>query len=325
MPEREVYQQHVEEKEVTPDGSDQLRGEVSERQFEKSTAHDERVRRDQEAAENVRALLNGAEATPISPEERRQNLVAYQEKYLPEHVEKPSRIGKAAARVAGWWMALQEKMGRMKVEGRENVPVEGPCLIVSNHFGGETGKLLGLFSDRPPHVVAGEELNWKKSRLRAWVLRKLGMLSVKESLANLSDVEKTALLARVSPQARAGYEAVVERERSGGSPANLSFVHGTVAALTRGDRVAFFPEGLFLYGQKLELHRAYPGVELIAKEFERLTGQPLPILPVGIERNRVGVGAATRVPEAVEEERAVDQIMRQVAAQLPEEQRGAYR
>lgn len=220
----------------------------------------------------------------------------------------------------------------LSVEGmetaRKRLPKSGPFLVVSNHSGGETGALLALLKNQDAHIAAGEELNFKRSRFRAWLLRKLRMIPVKESLSGLTGQEKTELLERVPERAKAGYQAVIERETRGEMTINNNFLRSAVALLTRGDVVVAFPEGLFLYDGKKSLRKAYGGVELLAKRYKQLTGQDLTIVPVAIipsdkERNRkrnIKVGDTFTLNES----QKTDYMMERLAKIMPEELKGYY-
>ena len=249
----------------------------------------------------------------------------YREQYLPDYLKGKEGKPGPFSRALGWVLSLKEKFDRIKVNGRENIPENGPFLVVSNHAGGETGTLLGLFDRHPLRIAAAEELNWKRSSWRPWLLKKLGMLSVRESLGYLSKEEKQELLTRIPGKARQdGYRRIVEREEKGELAINREFVHGAVAALLQGDVVAVFPEGLFLYQGGRVLRRGYGGIELIAREYKRVTGHDLPLVPVGISGKSVGVGTPLIAGENPPSVSTTDHIMAQVAKQLPDKERGYY-
>jgi len=329
--------------EMTPPGVERARKRtlVAQEQLSAPTregtdGHQEDVR---ESEKKIGALRKRLSSEPrwqkttkdISPRERRQKIEAYQQKYLPDHLK--GKEGKPAP--FSWalraFMWAKEKLGRTHVEGREHISDAGGQLVLANHSGGESGKLFGVFGKRPLRIAAGEDIHWNHSPLKRWLLKKLGMIPVRESLSNLSKTEKDALIARLPEKAKAGYQRVLDREQSETSAladaaSRLAFARAAVAALSRGDSVALFPEGLFTYTGDTTMRKAYGGIDYIAKEFEKLTGRPLPLLPIGISKNGVRIGKSFDFSEKKKNGTTeTDWAMRHVAELLPEEQRGYYR
>lgn len=293
-----------------------LEGEIVERSAPNEGARERRGRRQKERVAEGRAKLETLRSEQDLP--RNENTAqVYIEKYLPQHIRPgtESLVLKAVRE----WGSLKERLGLLRVEGRERIPRQGAYLVISNHFGGETPKLLGVF-DRL-HIAAGEEVNWKGGALRRWVLRQLGMLSVQESLAGLDEGEKEKLIKDVPRRSRDAYRSILQKEKSGRVPLNKEFVHSAVATLLAGEPVGIFPEGLFLYKER-ELQCAYPGLELIVREYERVTGSKLPIVPVAIETRKVTIGEA--VISAEGSRGITDAIMEKIASALPERMRGYY-
>lgn len=212
-------------------------------------------------------------------------------------------------------------------EDAERLPKQGPFLVVSNHFGGETPILLGLCSGYDVHLVASEELNWKRSSFRAWLMRKLRMISVKDSLNLLSEKEKEELLKRVPKRGQKGYRLIIQREKRGYIPDNRDYIEQSLALLSRGDVLVIYPEGLFLYNGKKELHQGYRGLELIAKYYEESTSQKLLIVPVAIlsEKNQQGRRIRIGKPLLLSKNQTTDWVMTHLAQLLPEDQRGFYK
>ncbi|MFH1089737.1 MAG: 1-acyl-sn-glycerol-3-phosphate acyltransferase [Candidatus Uhrbacteria bacterium] len=248
---------------------------------------------------------------------RNEETKKYLERYLPEYLKQPAISGILINKAIDLFFRMKEKIGSFEVEGRENIPAEGPFLIVCNHRGGETGKILALFGDKKVHISAGEELNFKRSEFRAKLLKKIGMLPVKESLSNLDDEAKKDLLERVPARSRAGYEKVLARESL---PFNREFIRSAVAALLKGEPVVIFPEGLFTY-EGDNLRQAYGGWELIVREYKRVTGEDLPLLPVGLTKNTASVGSVISLAEVQD----TNGLMRKIAELLPENMRGVYK
>ncbi len=66
---------------------------------------------------------------------------------------------------------------RVKVRGRENIPQEGPVIIMSNHISLLDPPLLGAFLPRKIHYMAKKELF--DNKLAGWLLGSLGAFPVK--------------------------------------------------------------------------------------------------------------------------------------------------
>lgn len=102
--------------------------------------------------------------------------------------------GKKAKR-KGWLYAVGQfilrlfyyPVYRMKVEGRENLPKEGPVLLCSNHVAMKDPVMLGTASRRQVFYMAKEELfrNWFIGGL----LRKLGAFPVKRGTGGTDALE----------------------------------------------------------------------------------------------------------------------------------------
>jgi 1-acyl-sn-glycerol-3-phosphate acyltransferase len=287
----------------------------------RSELGEELPRQEDEAIDEARRAIEATDTGTRShlPEDRSDRIHAYQEKYLPPYLAGRDRPP-VVAKLLSLWLRLQEKFGRLTVEGREHLPQEGPFIVVSNHSGGETGKVLGLLSSYSAHIASGEELNWKRSRARTWLLKQWGMFPVKETLGNYTPDEKAALLSRVPNRAKEGFARVAKNPL----PDNRRFVRSAVALLSAGRAVVVFPEGVFDY-QGRGLRKAYGGVELVARKYEELTGQEIPFIPVGIGTDRIAVGTPVHLSEQTSDERPVDWMMTQIASLLPSQERGVYR
>lgn len=303
---------------------------------------EELKRKDVEKIERVQGeitqLQEQSVSSKVSPEgtdEQQEKIKEYQENYLPSYLREPqgkeSLIGRSSA-------FLMKLFGKIEIpsEEKENLPEKGPFLVIVNHFGGETPALLELFKDYDTHIAAAKEVHWKRSPIRPWLLRKMRMISVEESLVHLSLEEKEELLKRVpGPKARKeGYARVIEREKMGQVPTNIEFIRQSVALLSRGDVVAMYPEGLILYGGEKKLNQGYGGLEVVIKEYKKVTGKELPIVPVGVfeesgekkkKTKRVKVGKPLLLSNNKTELSGTDWCMSHLARLLPEEQRGYYR
>jgi len=287
-------------------------------------AKEEQTATDERAAEEILDDITARYKIPAEAAPDQAKINAYQERSIPPYLKNKQDREPLAVRLYGMFASAEG----MK-EAREALPKDGPFLVVANHSGGESPVILSLLKEYDAHIAAGEELNFNRSGFRKWLLEKMRMLPVRESLANLNDKEKAELLERVPGEKRkAAYRQIVEREKDGGAAANKEFIKATVALLSRGDVVAMFPEGLFLYDDNKGLRQAYGGVELIAREYKRLTGKDLPIVPVSVwsnaEGKRIEVGEAITLERGDKALSGTERIMRELAELLPEDLHGAY-
>jgi 1-acyl-sn-glycerol-3-phosphate acyltransferase len=227
---------------------------------------------------------------------------------------------------------------RMKFEqeGRENIPESGPFLIVSNHFGGNDAEcIMKTFSDKKLHVAVAKNIHW--NNFYGFALKALGMIPVNESLSNLSKEEKEEAVNNQAGAGKKAYRKIVDDENKNGPAKNTEFVQSAVAVLSKGEAVSVFPEGLWLNPdnklnprEKPEMKKAYRGIELVIRQYKKLTGKDLPVLPVAFIEDRktgakkVKIGEALKAGENETELSDTDWFMAHVAKMLPEEQRGYY-
>jgi len=253
----EVKRQTVEKKK----GSEK----VSEAYREQEKQETEKKR--EEVKKTILELQKKSRQKELTPEERKQLQQKYIEQYLPAYL-KTQREPAPSQKAVFLFFKLKELLGIFRTKGQEHIPQSGPYLVVSNHFGGETGKLLHMFGKHKIHIMAGTESNWNRSSAREKLLQGLGMLKIDESLAHLSDQQKQELLTRVPQRSRGAYERIIQSEKEGHVPVNIENVRAAVAALVRGEPVAIFPEGLFAYDKKPQFRQAYAGLELICDEYK---------------------------------------------------------
>ncbi len=249
----------------------------------------------------------------------------YLAKNIPDHLKNPGVMAKAASAVLRTVGYFTEKFGGRKTEGRENVPKDEPYILVANHSRPNDPFVIADIA-RSPLRIATADIHFK-TPLSRWFHKAIGMYEVKASLGNLRgpghEGEVDALLKRVPVHERDYYKSVAERKSSASDV--LKFAKETAALLARGDKVAIMPEGLWLYegeaeGGAHQLREAYSGIELVAREYQRLTGKEIKILPVAISDGRVAIQPATTLGEGAN----IHGIMRHIAADLPEHERGFY-
>lgn len=192
---------------------------------------------------------------------------------------------------------LMKLITKLEVYGLENVPLEGPLLVVANHVHFADPPLLGAVLPRKVIFMAKSEL-----------FRTLFI----------------GLIVRA-------YEAFAVRRGEGDTRA----IRRAVKVLSKGGALGMFPEGTRSRNGQLQPGR--PGAAMIALR----TGAT--ILPVGISGTRtflqwprvlgrprviVRIGRPFRAsPTSTsreEQDQLTEVIMREIAALLPSDQRGAY-
>jgi 1-acyl-sn-glycerol-3-phosphate acyltransferase len=264
--------------------------------------------------------------------ERAEKIAAYQEKHIPPALRSQKKVNAVIAAGLEYMYAREAT-----IEGVENLPEDGPFIVVANHFNlKETEILLATLKDYDAHVVAAKKVHGEHP------VRKIGLNAIRgitapESLANLSSEEKEALLERVSDNfVREKYEEVIEAEEVGEYDKSglLEFVRSSTALLSRGDVLIMYPEGLWLYDGDEDtprshgLYKGYDGFNIIAEQYKKLTGEQLPIVPIAVseesEKKRMQIGEPMRLNDNDSDLSDTDWCMSQLAEMLPEENRGYY-
>lgn len=112
-----------------------------------------------------------------------------------------------------------------------------------------------------------------------------------------------------------------------------------MAVLSRGDALGIYPEGLWLRPEgagglsreRKEMKQGYRGIELVAKQYKKLTGEELPVIPTAYiedaktKKRKLIVGQPLKLSENDTDLNGTDWAMAHVAEMLPEEQRGFYK
>jgi hypothetical protein len=222
----------------------------------------------QEIAKRLKDFDPVAESNQSISPDKQHRIALFQEKYTPSHLSEKREHGTIGNKVLDFFVKHT-----VERKGVENLPERGPFLVVSNHFDSDSHHLLALLKNFDTHLAASATIHWQRSPLFVWFLKKMRALAVPESLAHLSNDDKNALLERIPDGfTKNQYQKVIEQESTpdATAKANLNFIRNTLALLTRGDVVAIYPEGLWLYeGGKdnpraQSLYQGYPGMEVIA-------------------------------------------------------------
>lgn len=265
----------------------------------------------------------------VSDEGATQKVAKYQDHYLPPYLKHEKSL--SASILLDIWTAGV----KFELVGKENIPESGPFVVVCNHFGnGDVQALLKTFKDFNPHPIVGKSIWWKNFFARSF-LKAIKAIPVQESLANLSREEKDVAKERQGFVGKRVFQEIINQEDRGGLRVDTDFIRQSVAVLSRGETLCLFPEGLWLEPQSLtqekpEMKQAYRGLELIASQYEKLTGKQLPILPTSFFEE-AGRGRILKIGEAVSfdknnsELNNTDWLMAQIARMLPEKNRGYYK
>jgi len=270
-----------------------------------------------------------------SLDQRQEKIKQYQEKYLPEYLRKSnSVISRTLKRILiGSW-------GECEKSGIENIPEKGPFVVIGNHFGGgDAEAIMDTFQGSNLHFGIAKRMWWDASPINKWVLKKLGMILVEESLANLSEDEKEEALKRQGGHGKRVFRQIIDREKEGGTATNTEFVRQSVALLSRGETLSLYPEGVWLNPEgagklareRKEMKQGYGGLELVARQYKKLTGEDLPIVPTAYiedaksKQRKLIIGKPLKLSQNDSDFNDTDWVMAHVAEMLPEEQRGYYK
>lgn len=323
----------TEEEIVSPEASVEPQGEAKEVIEEKPEEVAEEIKK---LEEEVAKIIDQGDVveTEDDKEQRAQKIKEYQDKYIPDYLR--SKKQTLFSKIACYF---QSGRGKLEREGQENMPEKGPYLVICNHWGGQDAEsLIRTFKKDNLHMAAAKEVWWNRGAFFRWIFKKMGTIPVEESLSNLTEEEKEAALLRQDDYTQKCFRKIIDKEKSGSRSSNIEFVRQSVAVLSRGDAVGIFPEGLWLnpHGsamnprEKEELKQGYGGMELLARQYQKLTGEELPIVPTAFikdpetKKRKVIIGKPLLLSENNTELSDTDWCMAHVAKMLPEHQRGYY-
>lgn len=214
------------------------------------------------------------------------------------------RVGRASpafyAFVRLVFTILTPLFARLRTEGIENIPREGPVILALNHIAWTDIPLMSLRVPRITHYMAKIELF--NVFLLGGVMRKAGAFPVRrgegdrESLRNAERLLAQGEILVVFPEGH--------RSRTG----RLQAGHPGTAYIALRSGAPVVPVAIFGTQHTLKGLRYGPFAPRVTVRY----GKPVRFEGLDGRRNRETLA------------RAADQIMRGIAAQLPEEYRGPY-
>jgi 1-acyl-sn-glycerol-3-phosphate acyltransferase len=190
---------------------------------------------------------------------------------------------------------------KLEITGRENIPLEGPLILASNHLNNADPPIIALASPRQPIFMAKQEMiDWP---VLGWLLRTYGAFPVRRGEADLS------ALRDASEIVNGGGMLVMFPEGTRSRTGAMTQGHpgtGLIALRTGAPVVPVAITGTYGF--------SWPWLLLRPRAIRHVTvtfGEPFHVPPV----QRINTQAAIE---------ATDVIMRRIAALLPPELRGVY-
>lgn len=282
----------------------------------------------EEIKEGLKTIPDHQSETFVKGEKEEKSFL----KYVPDYLRDKRDSGVVATKILEFLLS-----GRVEKRNLDKLPAKGPFLTISNHFTSDplSAALLSSLAKYDTHLAVSSDVHWQNP-LKRWFFRYLRTLEVPGTLSHLSDQEKESLLGRIPQRSiRRAYQKMIENDAKGESKEMIQFVRTAAALLARGDVVALYPEGHWLYDgengspRKEELYQGYRGIETISKQFEKYTGKPLLIVPIAVYREGkkriVDVGESIQLQDNQSALSGTDWAMKRLANLLPEGQRGFYR
>ncbi len=253
-----------------------------------------------------------------------QKVKRYLQEHLPDYLQRePGGVSKISSDLLKWRQQRREKKG-YTVKGREHLP-DGPAMFVGNHpeVIGMNEPVFGELADRDVHAVLSADIHWDGPAIKQWFLKRLGHISVETTLSQYSEQEREEIVQNQPRGMRKKYQTIADRESS---PQHRDFIRESVAALISGGDLLIYPEGEWARypGKEKELRPAQSGFAAIAREYERVTGDSLPIVSIATSEEGMSFGKEYTLHDVPEGMDVSDYAMGRVGAMLPEDMRGVY-
>ena len=243
---------------------------------------EEKEKETQSKKENFKKKIEKIEISEESEETLELKRQKYTEKNLPAYldIEKTSLVFKA--------FKFFSKFSLKEVSGKESLP-SGEKLFIVNHRGGESGRLVAAL-DNPIHIVSAETINWSEEGMFKWFLKKIGAIPIKETFSHLSEEQKQEVVKKAPSREKEIHAEATKNIGRG----NLKNIKTMVATLLKGEDLAIFTEGPFSRLEEDE-RKSYAGYALVAREYKRITGEDLNIIPTGIRNSKVSFGKSFHI------------------------------
>ncbi len=178
------------------------------------------------------------------------------------------------------------------VYGKDKLP-EGPKLFIMPHRRdhGEAVNLMASLKE-PVHIFYGA-ISQSSEPVKGFA-KLMGFIPIKETLSGYTSGEKEQIKNNAHYILRGDFQKIIDREKEGNT-ANLRNIKSMVAMLLQGRSGGIFVEGPTAYfkGDK----KIFGGYSLVAREYERVTGRKLPIIPVGFNERDIAFGEAYYLDE----------------------------
>lgn len=235
---------------------------------------------------------------PRAPAPYQPPPLRHQPKFVYSRYGKGSRVGYEMLRT--FLRLLVFPLGRLRTEGLENIPTEGPVLIASNHNHWTDIPFLSLRPWRITHYMAKAELF--RVPILGWVMTKLGTFPVRRGERDRDSLKLAESILSM------GEIVVVFPEGHRSEDSILQVGHPGVALIALHTGVPVVPVAIEGTDRVLKGMRIGPFRPTVTVHY----GKPFRLRSVGKRVTRDELARGTEV------------IMGNIAALLPPERRGPY-